>query len=431
MKFAIIADDLTGANDSGVQLTRFGLRTAVLIGAKSHSLEERDAVVFDTDSRSLPQDEAYRKVKEISEFLHSANSYVMFKKIDSTMRGNVGAEVNAIYDVCRPDFAVIAPAYPAMGRQVIEGYLYVNGKLVHETEVGHDPKTAVKESFLPRLIEEQSKRRVGHISSRELSYGPDYLHSKLAQFKSEGTHYLLVDAAEDGELQAMAGLLIGTRYSVVWAGSAGLANVLPSAYGMQRTERSFPLSPSDSPVLLVVGSVSRVARKQLQLVLSEPNVTGIKLHSHLAVADERTREAEWIRVYEEARGALAGGNHIALYSSGDPLDIEQAVQTGNKQGMDAVGVSNVIADCLGRAAFQLIHSEGIGRMVLAGGDTAKRLLNRLDAVDIELLDEVEPGIPLGRIESQQGAYVITKAGSFGSETALVKSLKKLSHGSAE
>lgn len=163
LRIAIIADDLTGANDSGVQFARSGLKTSVLINMESDNISDDDVIIIDTDSRSVTPEEAYRKVKEAAGYLKSQPYDIIFKKIDSTLRGNIGAEFDALYDVFQPDFIICTPAYPDYNRKVRDGCLYLGDKLLHETEFALDPKTPIRESNIPKMINGQSQRGVGLI----------------------------------------------------------------------------------------------------------------------------------------------------------------------------------------------------------------------------------------------------------------------------
>jgi uncharacterized protein YgbK (DUF1537 family) len=139
MRIGMIADDLTGANDSGVQLSRYGLKTSVRFNFTDEELSSNEesgsdgAIVIDTDSRSIEKDEAYRRVREAANFLKENQFDVIYKKIDSTLRGNLGAEVDAVYDEFQPNFVIIAPGYPSNGRKIDSGHLYLNGAPLHET----------------------------------------------------------------------------------------------------------------------------------------------------------------------------------------------------------------------------------------------------------------------------------------------------------
>src|SRR5699024_1787942 len=142
----IIADDLTGANDSGVQIAKHGYSTSVLFKIPETTEPLDEAIVIDTNARVLEKDAATAIVKKASDYIKKCNYTHIYKKIDSTLRGHIGAEIEAMDDVFHPDFIIIAPAFPAYGRATINGVHYVNGVELAKTEVNADPTHPVKHS---------------------------------------------------------------------------------------------------------------------------------------------------------------------------------------------------------------------------------------------------------------------------------------------
>jgi len=426
MRLAMIADDLTGANDSGVQLARFGLHTSVLFYSDEEALGKNEAVVLDTDSRSLPPETAYQKVEEASKLIKQKNFDVIFKKVDSTLRGNLGAEIDAIYDVFQPELVVIAPAYPKNGRQTIEGIHYLNQRKVSETEIAKDPKTPVRESYIPKLLEGQTRHQVGLITLEDLDSGFDAVLTKLQNYKQQGISYVVFDAKEEDDLRRMAGFVLQSKYSVCWVGSAGLANHLPDIYGLQMKKQEVEIPRDGKPVLLVVGSVSGVSRKQLDVVLEQKGIEGIAFQSSAIVSGTEEKKVEIGKAYDQAVNYLnSHARCLALYSLGTPEDIRQAQQVGKQHGFDEREVSNLISQALGEVAAKLLDVFEIKGLVLTGGDTAKQVCNQLGITGFKLIDEVEIGIPLGKTVGKRELYAITKAGAFGTERSLLHSIKKL------
>ncbi len=159
--YAVIADDLTGAADAGVQFAAAGLRTRTLRAdwTLAH-LAGAEVVIVDTASRGLPAADAYRRVRAAAERLHAAGLHIIYKKIDSTLRGPLGAEIDGALDACGLPLAVVCPAYPAHGRTLVEGMLLVGGLPVAATAAAADPQAPVHESHLPTLLAQQARRPV-------------------------------------------------------------------------------------------------------------------------------------------------------------------------------------------------------------------------------------------------------------------------------
>ncbi|WP_159881917.1 four-carbon acid sugar kinase family protein [Paenibacillus puerhi] len=431
MELAIIADDLTGANDTGVQLARYGWKTSVLMegsGISSSESERLDAIVIDTDSRASSPEEAYAKVEQAARLAVRLGCKTLYKKLDSTLRGNIGAELDAVYEVAQPDFLLIAPAYPDNGRTVIDGVLYVNGVPVHETEVGRDPKTPVTESRIRELIASQSDQPAGSVSHQDLDRGASHLQKLMERCYSSGIRYLVFDARTGDDLKLIAEAAAGSGYSVAWAGSAGMAQCLARSKQAVPRSRRVPGGSGlhKAPVLLVVGSVSQASRRQLEAVLTRQAAAGVELQATVAVSGGGAKAAELDRACREAEARLSAGDHVVLYSSGEAADIAAANEAGRLIGLDAREVSQAIAEALGEAATRLLERCSVQGLVLTGGDTARQVSLQWGAARFELLDEVESGVPLGILAGAGSAiYAVTKAGAFGSDEALVKAINRI------
>ncbi|PTM56552.1 four-carbon acid sugar kinase family protein [Desmospora activa] len=420
MRIAVIADDITGANDCGGQLIPYGYEATVMLEARKDGLEKRQAVIFNTDSRSVSEADAYQRVKATAEWVKAGSFDVIYKKIDSTMRGNIGQEINAIHDVFHPDFVLIAPSYPENGRRVVGGIHYVNNQRLSETEFGQDPKTPVHESDIRNLIKSQSKRNVGHISIEELRKG--IIAMKLSSFKKQGISYIVVDAIDDSDLKTLAHAARHTPYTFVCAGSSGLLKQLPASFGVSPSNQKHRITVPAQPALLVIGSVSRSGREQLAELRQMSSVTSVEINPQSILQGAQEKEREIQRVTQVAADAFANEAHVALYSSDDVANTQKF---GKEMGYTPIAISDLISSSLGEIAAKLINRLSIRRLFLTGGDTAYQVFNRLHATQFQLLDEVEPGVPIGRLDDDRNILAVTKAGNFGSPQVMVKALKVL------
>src|ERR671910_3094076 len=166
MLIAVIADDLTGAADTGVQFVHAGYRTAVFFRATEMVADDLDAVAFDTDSRAMPAGFAAKRVLEVTRAAREAR--IVYKKLDSTLRGNVAAELAAALGGARRERAVVAPAFPAAGRTTAGGTQRVHGVPVDETEMANDPHTPVREAHVPSMLAHEFSS-VGTLGGEDLA----------------------------------------------------------------------------------------------------------------------------------------------------------------------------------------------------------------------------------------------------------------------
>jgi D-threonate/D-erythronate kinase len=393
MRVAIIADDLTGAADTGVQLARAGYRTAVAFrGAPVPPAEDLDAVALDTDSRAMPAGFAAKRVMETARTVRDAP--IVYKKLDSTLRGPIAAELVAALGASGRERAVVAPAFPSAERTTLEGVQLVRGVPVHETEAKSDPRTPVREGHLPTLL--------SAAFPSVLSLSAEDLADPAAVRRALGSAACVVaDAARDEDLEALV-RAVPDPHEVLWAGSAGLAVALGVVYpGPRADTTSSPPVPARK-VLVVVGSLSGVTRRQLR-ALEEQGCAAVP------VGIGRTNAREALRL---ARAALSGGACAAVHSA------------ESRDASDAGTVVGALAEVVGA-----LSEEGLfDALVLTGGDTAVGVARRLGAVGIKLEGEVEPGIPVGTLIGPSPYRVVTKAGAFGEQGTLVGAVETLLDG---
>lgn len=423
MKVAIIADDLTGANDTGVQFAKKGLRTSVLMHKGAKLSSELDVLIIDTDSRSQSKVEAYESVSAAASIIKSDSFEIFYKKIDSTLRGNIGSELDAIFDVFQPDILVLAPGYPKNNRIVKNGKIYINKILLQETNFAKDPRNPMLDSYIPNILKSGTNREVALITMEDIDKGSGYVQQKIIKMKEAGIPYLLFDTREDEDLKFIVSCVAATKLNVVWAGSAGLANHL-----IENTNKSIPniaLPRTKETVLMVIGSVNERSRIQLKKLLDSEEVMGIELQSQFAVKTDQLLQREKDRVLDLIEQTIKKKLHIVLYSSGDPKAIELAIQCGRNNALTPQMVSKQISELLGEITKTVVRKYKIKRLFLTGGDTAKRVCDSMKIAEFRLIDEVEMGVPLGTLVDEDDIMTVTKAGGFGSDQVLLKSLKVL------
>jgi D-threonate/D-erythronate kinase len=391
MLIAVIADDLTGAADTGVQFVHAGYRTAVYFRATEVLADDLDAVSFDTDSRTIPAGFAAKRVLDAA---HAARgAHIVYKKLDSTLRGNVAAELAAALGGARRDRVIVAPAFPAAGRTTVGGSQRVHSVPVDETEMANDPHTPVREAHVPSLLA-HAFSSVGTLGVEDLAD-----HERVRR-TLEDCECVVADAERDADLEDLV-RAVPDPDRVLWAGSAGLALALGSVYpgpcagtaGVQRA----PVRP----VLVVVGSLSGVAREQVRRLVEAYGEVDVPVHGKESNAVQKA--------IGSARRALAGGTCAVVHSP-----------------EERVASSESVLGELAEVAV-LLSEEGLFEgLVLTGGATAVGVARRLGASGIRLEGEVETGVPLGVLVGPRPYPVVTKAGGFGGPDTLEGAVEALS-----
>lgn len=391
MEAAIIADDLTGAADAGVQFARAGYRTAVAFrDAPVLPAENLDAVALDTDSRTMPAGFAAKRVIEAAHAVRSAR--LVYKKLDSTLRGPIAAELSAALAATGRERAVVAPAFPAAGRTTVGGVQLLHGEPVHETEMRDDPRTPVREAHVPTLLE-GSFLSVGTLSAGDLA-DPERVRRKV-----EGFRCVVADATSEADLEALV-RAVPDPSRVLWAGSAGLAQALSRVYPGPREGEPRTRHEPARGVLVVVGSLSGVAREQLERLTDEYGEVAVSVAGG-AVGEAASR----------ARRALSDAVCAVVHT---PAERKHS--------------SGPLIKPLAEVAAVLAKEALFDALVLTGGSTAVGVARRLGATGIRLEGEVEAGIPVGALISPRPYRVVTKAGGFGGPDALVDAVRRLVEG---
>ncbi|MBN1401606.1 MAG: four-carbon acid sugar kinase family protein [Anaerolineae bacterium] len=397
---AVIADDLTGAMDTGLQFSKCGLDTAVSLTWRR--LPSAEVVVVDTDSRAVRASVARERLVEVARLVGDRRVY---KKVDSTMRGNVGYELRGLCQVLEPRAVVVAPAFPAGGRTTRWGRQCVNGRPLELTFFAHDPRWPMQESHLPTLLMRQAGQEIGEIPFAVVSGGPDVLVDALNACP-EGI--IVVDALHQAHLRTIASALVTLGSEWIPCGSAGLAEEWVTALGLAKPRPPSPECVSDDPVLVVAGSRNDVTLRQmehLQATRSVPRIDLDPYHSY----DE---PAEIGRLVEACLAELRQGHDAILTASYAPL---------------VMGAGDLVARVLAGAVQRILLAQRLCGLFLTGGDIAVAVCRALRGDALRIIDEVQAGIPGGILLGgpHDGLRVVTKAGGFGNERALADAVAYL------
>jgi D-threonate/D-erythronate kinase len=428
VNLAVIADDLTGANDTGVQFAKKGLDTIVLFSDTQLQPPHlnSDILVLNSDSRGLSTQEAYNAVCTLSEQLKNEGIKQILKKIDSTMRGNVGAEIDAVMDVFKFKTSFLVPAFPKSERITVYGKHYVYGVPLEKTEIANDPTNPVKESFLPILVQKQSKRKVELITIESVRKGKTHLAEIMNQLTSgEASRIVVIDAVTEEDLKTIVKAAQFLEENILWVGSAGIAYHLCSTKQQKEPFRKEQQSTNRLPVLIVAGSVTSVTYQQVQELKNQMSIEEIVI-SPEKFLDETIRNQEIERVVKEGQVILQEGDLvIATNRSSEAIERVRAVQ--QSLGLTNLEAGAIIARSMGVIAGLLIKNRNISGAILTGGDIAGATCKILNGKGIRVVGEVEDGLPYGKLFGGvfDGLPLVTKAGAFGTEQALVKAMQTL------
>ncbi len=352
---------------------------------------------------------------------------VVFKKIDSTLRGNIGREIDAIMDTCGQEIAIVVPAFPKNGRTTVGGYHLLQGDPLETTELARDPRCPITESHIPTMLSRQTVRKVGHVGVESVSAGPAAVLEAMERAMAAGEQVIVCDAWQDGHLSMHARAAMRLGKPVLWVGSAGLAECLPPALGLvaappgKGPERDDPAGRS--VVVVLAGSVSDVTRGQVRMLARRPGVETIEADP-CALLEPETAEAEIRRCSDAALLAAQAGRDVVITSGNGRETVEKTMEEAASIGLSSQQTAETIASAFGILCREIATKVNLKGLVLTGGDIALSGCSLLSATGINVVEEVAPGIPLGLLKGGlcDGLRVVTKAGAFGDEDALCRAV---------
>jgi D-threonate/D-erythronate kinase len=417
LRILIIADDLSGAADCGVACVGAGLTTLV---ALTHSDEdpEVDVLSLDADTRSMAPEQAASKVDRLICAYLSDSETLLFKKIDSTLRGNVGDELAAALNALRSSradgarcVAVVAPAFPAIGRTTKNGTQFVHGQPLHDLDIWR-VQGNTEHAHIPQMLQ-RAGLRCEVLDIEVIRSGQAALCERMNS-AARRTDVLVCDAETDDDLLAIATASMQLDRKPLWVGSAGLAYQLPRAAGLAKTFEAAAIAlPSISrPLLFVIGSLSRNSLEQVRVLSSTADAVAICVPPEVLLAGEA--DCDWQNYARELAHAIEANRDVVLSPKTEPrIDLRQRP---------------LIAAALARMAAPVCR--GVGALVASGGETARAVFEALGVTRLRLLGELERGIPISIVKNwNRQLPVITKAGDFGGPDALLKCSQFLHSGS--
>ena len=420
---------MTGCMDAGLQLVKKGYRVSVAVSSKDIGFlaSKSDVVVVDTESRNSTPEEAQNKVRDLVRNMDAVGYSLIYKKVDSTLRGNIGSELEALIQDHRYDLIVFAPALPYGGRTTRDGIHYVNSLELTQSDIAKDPFSPVNSSYIPHIINYQTDFKVAAISLSEVRQDACGLTASFDDFVRKGFKLAVTDAETEEDLVNISAALKNCKSKVLACGSAGLFRyMLEEKNGglVQSDELQFNYKSPEGPVLIVSGSPAEAAKRQLENLRKK----GVRV-LRLDMENRRRQNSGWLHEVEnikkEAVKTLLCGDDIAIDGAGEgKAQIYEAYKSSPESLRK---MSRVIQDTISEI-FECVSLEArIGGAVIAGGDTVFNICERLSVRGLVISGEIEPLIPCGYAAGGRidGMPLVTKAGGFGSPDAILKSIRYL------
>jgi D-threonate/D-erythronate kinase len=380
-RLVVVADDLTGAADTAAAFGPIADVTVTLDAAAE--LPAADVVAIDTDSRHRSPEFAARAVRSAVRAATAAG-HPLYKKIDSTLRGNIAAEVAAAGHELSAT-ALVCPAFPDTGRTVVGGKLHVHGVPAENGDLpGLFTAAGLRTALLPLATVRKGVSEVVAAHSAR---------------RAEGVDVVCADAMTDEDLLVLATAATELGSEVLLTGSAGLARVLARAHSPHHR----PRTARPGRVLTVLGSYAPIAREQRAVLATSGEVTEVALKAPFGPAE---------RAVAAAGLAGAPGDALLLPDPRAALDRTRAAE---------------VAAALAKVAKEYVEPRQatFGGLILTGGETARAVLLALDVTEFTVLGEIEPGVVHSLVPALGELPLVTKAGAFGDPATLDRARRRL------
>jgi D-threonate/D-erythronate kinase len=389
--FTILADDLSGAADCAVPFARAGFLTEVFLHPEIFARTNPPVGAIDLHTRELASDEASQVTAQALRLIQSDRETVWYRKVDSTLRGNIGSDVlSTVRGIPGKRVIFCAPAFPDTGRTTGHGKVFVSGVPLEESGVHNG--WPVGKSIYDLFTEVGLKAQV--LSLEVIRAGPATILRSLHQ--SPGVHVAICDAQTNLDLLAIAEAGLQIRNESIFVGSAGLAHQIATLWGGAERDTN-RLVLADKPILVVVGSRSHMARAQFDLLSSLGEIDILRMPATALKSEIDPLVAAGLE------RALAQGRDIAITT-----DLHGSLR--HRHGEDPM-------ESLGRMLRPFLNK--FGAIVLTGGETARALLSQSEIGRLLMIDEIAPGVTLSISAGEQALPIVMKAGAFGTSTTLL------------
>lgn len=440
-----VADDLTGATTTGVLLARSKARTAVFFNEeaaeKTEGIDELDAILISSNSRPLPANEAYDKVKSATIALKKMGVEYFSKRIDTTLRGGVGVEIDAMLDQMKEGtVAVVVPAMPQSRRILVGGYSIIDGVALINTPVAQDVRTPVKENYIPRLLEGQTRRKVGLVTLDKVLAGEEVIEEALAEQKKAGCEVIVVDGITLEDVENIAKACINLRWDVVAVDPGPFTSKL--AFYRELISAEEPNIPPQADeagktVLIAAGSATPVTKKQMEILCQDPRHVRVSVEPLPLIEGGDVALDEVFKAVNKAAELLESDNQprAILFETALHGELLNLDEEDNKRHYAGGMSANRINAGLGMIISQLLEKVGkekVAGLYTTGGDTMVNVCYQLGVECIEVMDYVIPQTDVGRLVGSKysGLPVVGKGGLTGNDNTACDIVSRLFRESA-
>lgn len=424
----IIADDLTGADDTALQFYLRGANTQILLDGSTVPENKKNTQVWaiPTETRNCDAPTAYERVKLAARFLADELGVEYFyKKMDSTIRGNIAVEALAMLEALEWDAAVIIPAFPQEGRTTIGGYHLLKGIPIERTEFARDPRFPIYESHIPTVLRtelhNQQDELVDLIELRTVIKGAGPILKKMNEMIAKGVKLIVVDAMSVTDIEQVVLAMEKSSYKILPCGSAGCAQVLGNVWLPEMENHKVEKTIPSMPKLLVSGSATKCTSAQIEKLQDDDDIENTYF-INLKMEDilEGVTDDIVTRVSEN----LVKDNVVVVHTSNLTVDSKIISQILFDNELSKQQFISKIGDYLATLTKRvLVNRDAI--LITVGGETSFKCCKAINSNSLQIIDAICPAIPLCLDAKAQ--WIVTKSGNLGNSNTLIDIIKYFGH----
>lgn len=424
MKIGIIADDLTGANLTGASLAKAGFASATIVfGGEVPAVNDFTSICVDTDSRYAPVEVAKERVTATYTQLRNWGADIIAKRIDSTIRGNLGSEIDALLEAMGDkSIAIVVASYPDSGRVTSGGYLLVEGIPVQETGVAKDPMNPITKSYIPTVIAEQSRFKIGHIGLSDVLQGKEGILPKLRSLIEQDKRIIVFDAVTNEEIDQIAEAMADIQDRILFPVDSG---PLSTTYARVKTVQN----AYTRKYIVTVGSVTSQTGRQLQYLIDKTDADPVYVDAEKLATVTGGWEQEVNRATQDALKKLENQEILIVTTHSPTSKILPLPEIALKENVTEETLAKRITTGLAKVTHNVISNSdlSISGTFSSGGDVTAALFAESKAQAIRLDDEVVPRAAYGRFigGTFDGIPVVTKGGTVGDKYTIHKCITYL------
>jgi 3-dehydrotetronate 4-kinase len=420
IKLGCIADDFTGATDLANNLVRAGMRVVQTIGVPSRELSvDVDAVVIALKSRTNPSEEAVEQSLAACAWLKRAGATQIYFKycstFDSTAKGNIGPVTDALMQALGTDFTISTPAFPDNGRTVFKGHLFVADVLLSESGMRDHPLTPMTDANLVRVLQAQSKQKIGLIEARTVQAGSAAINERIRVLRNEGVGAAIVDAISNDDLLKLGPAL---RDLPLVCGGSGVAIGLPQNFGITASTQASALPAASGSRAIVSGSCSQATNRQVARFIAAGGAA-FGIDAMRAATDSASviaQASDWAK----SQSATHPNDPLLIYSTAEPQAVRQ-IQAS--LGVEHTGTA--IENTLASIASNLVDF-GVRQLIVAGGETSGACVQALGISQLRIGPQIDTGVPWCFADAPEASiHLALKSGNFGSDDFFHKAFTML------